>query len=820
MVPGNRRLTQTRQWEVDYIVTVSSADAIAGQTITAAMRADVDNFIALLEAQLVSLFGVTGSVSLSFSEPPEAGSVEALIAEVVDSSAAQLVDTLLSGNSTRTNLTVNGQQAVAEKVDLAAFANAANGTNETARVPIKVSDDTEIQMPLSVFDDLDTGGGDVIVVAVPLSGDFFQAENATEDEAADTVQTALSIDIFSSEGNRFNVGGLNEPIRIVLPVTNESSASVCAFYDETKSEWSQVDITRATDLEDEGQVICLTVHLSLFGSILKGFLSTLKCSGASLLSKEGFDALGKGDWYLQVTSLALWVVLGTFFLLMMAAIFLDWLRYMDDEWSDKHFLIPEGEIPPPEAVEEAGELALEAKRVGYVAAFLICFEVLRQSCEIFGSVFREMLDEFMGAFFDWFGEVRDICEAICEGVGEACVAASAGQSIVIISASALARSSIRRNAHRNACAKKGVHPDDDYEEALQKVEERASQANDVKQRTSSSSAVNANNADNAEPTHFASTASSTGSSQGGKGPGRSRLKRGSSSKQFTQLSHDPHHDYRVSTLARLHDNHLDQLDEEHDKVHGVCQPMCNAFYQFIAAGPIGETLLFSIYAPSSIRALLLACDILGATCIATFFVEVNGGSPSKDNDPECEDLEEGIGETIGRLIAIGLMSGLFASIPLALLTRLHVRRFITIDYVGSPKYKKQLRVWFVKDCILWIIGLSYAIFCAIYVMLFFANVLPEDHVQWIISAGISFMTDLVLTPFAIVFAPSIMVIILITFLTFYHWKPRAEVVKMLTEEAEAEEAKEQAAQSPAPPEVVATDIPPAPEFTEGDTVAV
>eukprot|EP00971_Amphidinium_carterae_P332056 6465989-Amphidinium_carterae.1 len=35
--------------------------------------------------------------------------------QVVDSSAAVLVDSLISGNATRVNLTVNGQQAVAER---------------------------------------------------------------------------------------------------------------------------------------------------------------------------------------------------------------------------------------------------------------------------------------------------------------------------------------------------------------------------------------------------------------------------------------------------------------------------------------------------------------------------------------------------------------------------------------------------------------------------------------------------------------------------------------------------------------------------------
>ena len=78
----------------------------------------------------------------------------------------------------------------------------------------------------------------------------------------------------------------------------------------------------------------------------------------------------------------------------------------------------------------------------------------------------------------------------------------------------------------------------------------------------------------------------------------------------------------------------------------------NCVIGWLVHGPLGSAFHFSIYAPSSVRALLTVCDVLGALGVATFFMSVSGGGRSKRNPPACNDFSQ-VAEMLGQMIAQG-----------------------------------------------------------------------------------------------------------------------------------------------------------------------
>lgn len=200
---------------------------------------------------------------------------------------------------------------------------------------------------------------------------------------------------------------------------------------------------------------------------------------------------------------------------------------------------------------------------------------------------------------------------------------------------------------------------------------------------------------------------------------------------------------------------LADLDKAHTASHhSMCSMICRTIQAWAVHGPIGCVFAHSILCPMSTRALLLCMDLLGAAMLTTVFTSATGGSLSKKSDKSCSATcaqqglseEECIGAKIGSLAAVGLASAILAGIPLSVLGGLHDRSFVRVPYEGSKEYHKQLRIWRIKDFLLWTIGTAYSLFAAHFVMLFFANVAPKDQVNWMISAAIGYFQDFVMVP--------------------------------------------------------------------------
>merc|ERR1719188_1166738 len=95
---------------------------------------------------------------------------------------------------------------------------------------------------------------------------------------------------------------------------------------------------------------------------------------------------------------------------------------------------------------------------------------------------------------------------------------------------------------------------------------------------------------------------------------------------------------------------------------------------------------------------------------------------------------------------IGVASALIATLPAVLLSRVHQRTFIRMEYEDCEEWKRRLRKWRNQDRFIWVCGILYSVFCAHFIMLFFASVVPDDQIGWIISGVISLSEDLILVP--------------------------------------------------------------------------
>jgi hypothetical protein len=72
-----------------------------------------------------------------------------------------------------------------------------------------------------------------------------------------------------------------------------------------------------------------------------------------------------------------------------------------------------------------------------------------------------------------------------------------------------------------------------------------------------------------------------------------------------------------------------------------------------------------------------------------------------------------------------------------------------VAYEGSPDWHRQLRVWRQRDRAIYVVSFVYVVFAANYIFLFFANVSPADHINWLLSAGICVLQDFVVLPVAV-----------------------------------------------------------------------
>eukprot|EP00971_Amphidinium_carterae_P107016 2119617-Amphidinium_carterae.1 len=318
--------------------------------------------------------------------------------------------------------------------------------------------ESTVVIPAAAFESIEGLGIEVnaivaVVVNLGTTLGQFVTQNDTFEGRAAVVRGGVSINLYDGDGIQIPISNLSQPVVITFSAEDAD----CAVWDEELQEWRSDGLTlvRSTDTN----MTCATTHLSLFAGIAKGFLDSLQCSQASLLTKEGFDALWHDEWLSQPWTLSFFVLLAVMGFIMAAALVLDMKRQCRGMWSDEYFLIVDNldEFPP----DEPG-ITRAICLVGYFAIW----------ADVLGSSLRDVVDEVCSQFFVYFAEFREFCEASREILfGDAVGDAAASGVLVKMSGLfvSVAKTMLHRSAHLNACAQLGIHPDDDVEGAIEEL---------------------------------------------------------------------------------------------------------------------------------------------------------------------------------------------------------------------------------------------------------------------------------------------------------------------------------------------------------------
>jgi len=732
-----------------------------------------------------------GGISLTDS----AGAVNNFLFSLARTEAKAL-DSLLEGNETQVIVDTGTAVTVATAIS-------SDDLEEDGGATVEADGAFTVFVPLSTFEEL--GVENLVLLVSDVGNSLGALMDNTAEEAPTEVQATLTISLYSDDGAYLQVSNLSEPLQFSFTVASPEQLQ-CAVWDEELQVWMTDAIIQVGAAN--GTLLCATRHLSVFGAIAGGFLSAYKCTQADLLSAAGLAGLLEGDWVWQFTTFLCWLVFACLVALLTAGIMLDCRRHAKGTWHDSLFLIPVSPMPLNDFDDTSPR--------GH--SLTGCLLWMRAMCieayEVVTTAARDVADEILAAVYSYLDAVRSFCEAILTLISDARNQHGGLNHDCLLALLMVAgRAAMQRTAYLNACAATGIHQSDDIRKVVTEVRETESSTrpslatvdllgvdtNRTKNsgetqttRENESECGESVSSDGEEYTYHASTPATPSASSGpsppithgqvhwvsrpsqasgGKHTRRSMSRAGESSTPSNTTIK------RQRTLAELEYSTERALQEQEAKMHNIGYVMYNVCKQFIYHGPVGSVFVFSIHSPSSVRALLLLCDVLGAFAVATFFMSVSGKSRGINNPSECQD--DGLWRFLGRFLALGIASALLAKLPVLLISKLHSRKFIKVEFEGCRAWHAHLRAWWLKDALLWLMGLGYSCFCALYVLLFFANVLPGEHLLWLTSAGTIVIGDLILAPLATIIIPPMTLVFCIMLIAFMTSSSRKESVKMM-----------------------------------------
>ena len=236
-----------------------------------------------------------------------------------------------------------------------------------------------------------------------LRGGFDGASGAAEGgsvagDGPSLVSRPVSIAFRKPDGQRIPMPSLVQPIEIRLPGANEEAQ--CAFWDEETSAWSSTGLLRLA--YKDGELICQTSHLTVFGAVLDVLLRVIRCSTASqVLSAEGFANFGKGTWTGRSPTVIAFIAVFVFVLLLLYALRLDAKRALSREEVEAALLV-ELEEETDHEIGISDDQEPEVKKVNrrnicHQAAARMLSQFMWFLSQIFEMPDADMLKELMNA---------------------------------------------------------------------------------------------------------------------------------------------------------------------------------------------------------------------------------------------------------------------------------------------------------------------------------------------------------------------------------------------------------------------------------------
>lgn len=425
-------------------------------------------------------------------------------------------------------------------------------------------------------------------------------------------------------------------------------------------------------------------------SIIRGVGEALRCTHLDLLTLEGFRELFHSDWYTQPPSIAYLALLASLLAMMVVACQVDRTR----AWGDECFLIPQTVMEPttpeePLTPARSQSLGPVNSMISERAAAPISSIRSAASNSITwvkqSSAARDAVDDVATRWFAYFSEVRDFVEGVWQGVDLQGTGESGGRVTRVCRGcmTSLISNSVLRQAGASLGLSSGTVRLVTGDPLLKEC---------LGRRTGSRSAQGKN----------------------------------------------------MQVWAEMHGRVIERVEEFWSRSAAWKSLPCSAARLFMAANPFTAVFLSDHFQSSSVRVLLLTCELFGSFMVATVFFIASGDMRGKRNRGSC--MTTNAWELVGRLIIIGMGSLVVACIPVAVITKLHSRKFVMVDFEDGPEWRKQLKKWRFRDRLVWFFGLVYVLFSTFFVALFLANVAPKDMDSWALSGMISLVEDAVVIP--------------------------------------------------------------------------
>eukprot|EP00931_Biecheleriopsis_adriatica_P099742 TRINITY_DN7444_c0_g1_i4.p1 TRINITY_DN7444_c0_g1~~TRINITY_DN7444_c0_g1_i4.p1 ORF type:complete len:1138 (-),score=180.24 TRINITY_DN7444_c0_g1_i4:167-3511(-) len=687
-----------------------SSTTTSSRNTQPASQIEVTSTTTVVSLQSVTLSTVTATRTNTLTSSSTTSRAVALVSSAVahmqslEDREAHVLETVLSGKAPLAKAQVGGETILAQELTPKSL--------EDGELRVELEDsETSVTVPASFLEAVGDEG--VLVVSVL---DAEMALPVRDRQSKDGVRGAVSIRAASAASSGWvQVKHLVEPIRFTLPLES-GEAAYCAYWDEEDEIWSDKGMeTLGTD--EKGHLVCTSLHLTLFGAILKGFVSALMCSQANLLSEKGLRAIVQSYWFLRADAILLWIVLTLEVSLLLTAFYLDARRRQEGYWSDEHFLTKHY-LRTVEAtmhvrsttVAFAGQQAQSMVQDTGAAATTGC-------CASTKETVMNILDCIGSTLHASFGHLRNFVVCAYDALCELLVPPEDGKKQFTVLRRLLTRL-LATSIQHQACASLWMSRED---VRFLAEERRRDISQDIE--------------------------------VGGRAPGLKRLKSTYTGGRTPTNAWQDNFG-RASSMALDHVSGLQQvvgegLDRQHSQLfqRRFCLWPTAAWALFRSQAPCLKVLHYSIFMPASLGTLLLICRTLGALAVTALFFQTTG-AVSVESSALCTSEGENVWNSLGECIAVALVTVILAAIPEMLLARLHTREFKHFEAEDLPERKEQLRIWQRNDRCLWTLCIAYMSCCLLFVMSFLANVTPEDALEWELSASIEILTELVFVPAA------------------------------------------------------------------------
>jgi len=203
---------------------------------------------------------------------------------------------------------------------------------------------------------------------------------------------------------------------------------------------------------------------------------------------------------------------------------------------------------------------------------------------------------------------------------------------------------------------------------------------------------------------------------------------------FTRNAHEAIHDFRAISLQG------------------------RAWRLFVTMHAIVTLQHFSYSQGARTRGLLLLCRLNGTMYCVALSLQILFGVSTEDSDSRC--YPQNFFGNLGRNFLVSLISFLLGFLPVLGMSILATKSFVHASSWSAEKRRKQMRQWYIRTAIVWVLASLYNIFCLFYVVTFLANTGVGGRVDWTTSVAIDLVNLLLVRPFLLAMAMALVLDIL------------------------------------------------------------